>query len=678
MSRRALHLILLVGLVSPPNAQKAAIGIPSAAAPAGGAAAAADETASFVVWETGGQLSRPSGYAIGEMVADRAGDTIVVRYRYDRRSQEGGQRSETRYRISATGQVLSAESRPLNPDSAATEPTERFEIADGEAKWTRNSSGRAKADGRSFYRLRQDTPFDDALLAKFLLGQPQQTGRLLPDGTTVRVEIVADTVVDTGAGKERVRLAVIHGVSPSTEDPRAVKDSAPRGVWIDDRGALIASAGPRFVAARKGVNPETVLPALYSIENKYRNAQGEALARRLMKPMTGALVIRNGDVFDSERGVLLPGTTVVIDGKRISAVGPAAAVPTPPNATVIDATGKTVMPGMWEMHGHLSNTTQSAGGLTMLATGLTTVRSLGANPEAAESLRDRVDADRIVSPRILLSGFMEGLGRFASRNTAIVGTEEEAVAWVERFHSAGYRQIKMYNLIHPRLVPIIAEEAHRRGMRVSGHVPRGLSVQAAVQLGFDEINHAPFLFSTFFQDLLYVPTWRPYSAVAAQVAPTFDVDGQQMTELIDLLHKSHTVIDGTFNLWMRGELTGQGTPASRNYKRLLKRLYDAGITLVAGTDNDQGVVYNTELELYEHAGIPAPKVLQIATIVAARVMGDDGQYGSIAAGKVADILIVGGQPAERVADLRKVEHVIRAGRDYDPKELREIAGYTGK
>ena len=516
------------------------------------------------------------------------------------------------------------------------------------------------------------------MLAKFLLGQPHQTARLLPEGTTVRVEVVADTVVDTGAGRERVRLAMLHGVSPSTEDPRAVKDSAPRGVWLDDRGALIASAGARFVAARKGVSPETVLPALYSIENKYRNAQGEALARRLMKPVNGLLVIRNGDVFDSARGVMLPGTTVVIDGKRISAVGPAAAVPVPPKATVIDATGKTVMPGMWEMHGHLSNTTQSAGGLTMLAAGLTTVRSVGTNPEAAESLRDRVEAEQIVSPRILLSGFMEGLGRFASRNTAIVGTEEEAVAWVARFHSAGYRQIKLYNLIHPRLVPIVAEEAHRRGMRLSGHVPRGLSLQAAVQLGFDEVNHAPFLFSTFFQDQHYVPTWRPYSSVAAEVAPTFDVDGPKMTELIDLLRKHRTVIDGTFNLWMRGELSGQGTPASRNYKRLLKRLYDAGVTLVAGTDNDQGVVYNTELELYEHAGIPAPTVLQIATIVAARVMGDDGQYGSIAPGKVADILVVGGRPAERVADLRKVEHVVRAGRVYDPQELRSIAGYTGK
>jgi hypothetical protein len=651
--------------------------------------AAEDERTAYVAWELGGHVSKPGGYAVGEMVVVRTADSVVVRYHHDRRSETGGQRWETRYRLSAEGQVLAAESRPVGLDGVAAEPTDRFEIAGKEATWTRTGGGRGRvatgtgtgrvpANASTFYRLNAGTPFDDALLTSFLLRQPQQTARLLPDGTIARVEVVADTVVDTRAGNERVRLAMIHGVSPPTEDPRAARDSAPRAVWLDERGALFATGGTRPVTARTGVSPETVLPVLYSIENRYRNAQGEAVARRLMKHVDGPLVIRNGNVFDSERGVVLPDTTVVIEGQRISAVGPVAVVPVPAGASVIDATGKTVMPGMWEMHGHVGNTTQSAGGLTMLAVGLTTVRSVGSNPEAAESLRDRVDAGLLVSPRVLLSGFMEGLGRWASRNTAIVGTEEEALAWVARFDAAGYRQIKLYNLIHPRLVPIIADEAHRRGMRVSGHVPRGLSVPAAVQIGLDEINHAPFLFSTFFQDRHYVPTWRPYSSVAAEVAPTFDVDGPAMTELIDLLRKHRTVIDGTFNLWMSGELTGQGTPASRNYKRLLKRLYDASVTLVAGTDNGQGVVYNTELELYEHAGIPAPAVLQIATVVAARVMGDDDEYGSIAPGKVADILIVGGRPAERVADLRKIEHVIRAGRVYDPQELRAIAGGTDK
>jgi imidazolonepropionase-like amidohydrolase len=108
-----------------------------------------------------------------------------------------------------------------------------------------------------------------------------------------------------------------------------------------------------------------------------------------------------------------------------------------------------------------------------------------------------------------------------------------------------------------------------------------------------------------------------------------------------------------------------------NYLKLLKRLYDAGVTLVPGTD---GSSYNSELELYERAGIPAPQVLRIATIVPAQVMKDGKEYGSIAVGKVADILIVDGKPAEHITDLRKVETVIRAGRVYDSKSLDKAVG----
>ena len=114
--------------------------------------------------------------------------------------------------------------------------------------------------------------------------------------------------------------------------------------------------------------------------------------------------------------------------------------------------------------------------------------------------------------------------------------------------------------------------------------------------------------------------------------------------------------------------------ADANYMRLLKRLYDAGVPLVAGTDAFGSFSYNTELELYEKAGIPAPVVLQIATIGAARVMKEDKDFGSIAPGKIADVIVVDGKPAEHVADARKVERVIRAGRLYDARELRTASG----
>jgi imidazolonepropionase-like amidohydrolase len=222
-------------------------------------------------------------------------------------------------------------------------------------------------------------------------------------------------------------------------------------------------------------------------------------------------------------------------------------------------------------------------------------------------------------------------------------------------------------------------------MRVSGHIPRGLSVPAAIGLGFDEVNHAAFLFSTFYQDSLYVPTMRAYSLVATTVAPNIDVDGAPMTTLINLLKQHNTVVDGTFSVWITSAGTGiaqnvgAGVPTDAQksdaaYLRLLRRLYDAGVTMVPGTDNPTGSSYNTELEVYERAGVPAPTVLQMATIISARVMKDDKDYGSLTPGKIADVVIVNGKPAEHVSDLRKVEQVIRGGRLYDVQDLKVATG----
>jgi len=323
------------------------------------------------------------------------------------------------------------------------------------------------------------------------------------------------------------------------------------------------------------------------------------------------------------------------------------------------------------MHTHFQLASETSGTIAQLATGITTIRDLAADADYSTSIRDRLATGEILGPRAILAGFIEGPGAWAGPTDVLARTEDDASRFVAMYDSLGYRQIKLYNLVHPDLVPGIAKEAHARGLRLSGHIPRGLSVKAAVSLGYDEINHAAFLFSTFFQDSLYWPTMRAYSAVASAVSPTFDVDGPEMTDLIGFLRQHQTVIDGTFNIWMgAGTLNGQGNPASAAYGRLLKRLFDAGVPLVAGTDNNSGATYILELELYEFAGIPAPAVLQIATINSARVMHDEKDYGSISVGKVADLIVVNGKPAERISDLRNLDRVVRAGRVYDPRELR--------
>ncbi|HXV85326.1 MAG TPA: amidohydrolase family protein, partial [Gemmatimonadales bacterium] len=401
-------------------------------------------------------------------------------------------------------------------------------------------------------------------------------------------------------------------------------------------------------------------------------AESEELAARLETPVRGPLVIKNGDLFDADHGVVRPRTTVLVDGPRIIAVGPDDSVLAPAGATVIDATGSAIIPGLWDMHAH------GAFAIQRLAAGITTERNLGADLDVAVPRRDGTVAGRVVGPRQVLAGFLEGPGRRASPTDALVRTEAEARQWIARYDSMGYVQIKVYNLVHPDLLPVIVEEAHRRGMRVGGHIPRGLTVPAAIGLGLDEVHHAAFLLATFFQDSLWVPTLRQYSAVARAVAPGFDVDGNAMSELIATLRAHRTVVDGTFNIYLDRSSTGPAAllaqQANANHLRLIKRLYDAGVTIVPGTDNPPATAYNDELELYQRAGIPAVEVLKMATIIPAQVMRQDQDYGSIASGKVADLIVVNGMPTERVTDLRNVEQVVRGGRLYDARRLRAATG----
>jgi hypothetical protein len=637
------------------------------------------------------------GRPAGEMHVSTTADSIVVRYRYQDRQR--GPRFETLYRLGANRRILAMETRSVTPEGTLGTVTQRVDFwGDSVRSVVSGDTTLMRDDPSSYFVLDNTSPFDNAFLARFLLSRPQHTSRLFPDGSG-HAEVVADTSVTVDGAPRHIRLVFIDGLSTSTD-----------AVWLDDANQLFASGAGWFITVPR--NAVGVLPALREIEKRIRAERSAAIARRLTLPAPKALVIRNGDVFDSERGVVRPRTTIVIEGERITAVGPADSVKGPAGATVIDATGKTVIPGLWDMHTHLFLSGEEAS-LMQLAAGITTVRDVASDIDAARSQRERSRLGTMLSPRIVLAGFIEGPGRWAGPSDVLVRTEDEARAWVARYDSLGYKQIKLYNLVHPDLIPTIAEEAHKRGMRLSGHIPRGLTIESAVKLGFDEFQHAAFLFSTFFQDSLYVPRMRAYSEVATTVAPTFDVDAPRVTDLISFLRDRRTVVDGTFNVWqdrsrplpggndaifgptiawmpplMRRsfragspsspEAAARAEATSANYRRMLKRLYDAGVTLVPGTDNVPGLSLHGELEVYERAGIPAPAVLQIATIVPARVMKDDKDYGSIARGKIADLAIVNGRPAERITDLRRTERVVRAGRVYESKALYEAAGLNPK
>jgi parallel beta-helix repeat protein len=638
------------------------------------------------------------GRLAGGMRVVVRGDSVLVDHH--RRDRFRRTRQRALYVMGANGSLRALETRGLLADSTPGDVEERFEITGRTARWrSAIDSGEVPVDGPAFYQPYDDNPWGPSLLARFLLGRPNYTASLLPHGSG-RSVIAADTTLEVGGVRQRLRLVHIYDVY----DP-----DGPTGVWLSDDGSLVATDAAWLITVRRGA--EGILPTLRAIEHAYHARVAEAAARRLAPPSASAVVIRDGDVFDSERGVLLPRTTVVIKGDRIVAVGPASSTAIPAGARIIEAAGKTVLPGLWDMHTHAHGFSEKS--VMHLAAGVTTIRDVGSDVDVAVSLRDRAEKGTELSPRVLLAGFLEGPGDWAGPTDAIVTTEDEARRWIARYDSLGYRQVKLYWFVHPALLPAIIAEAKRRGLRVSGHLPVGIGLHTIVRMGLDEIQHAPSLIATFFPDSTFFPVARPDGAIVQSVAPTFDVDGPPVTELLTLLRERGTVIDGAFNLqygpfrarplpdgtdrvfgstldWLpplaRRWLTSPRPPDTERaarvdaayalYLRLLKRLFDAGVTLVPGTDNVPGLSYHGELETYERAGIPANRVLQIATIVPARVMGDEKDYGSITPGKVADLVVVDGQPATRIRDLRRTELVVRAGRVYAARDLYAAAGLT--
>lgn len=610
------------------------------------AVALAADTLAYPVFNHG----RPAG----EMRIVRDADSVVVSYSHIDRNR--GRWLQNRYTVGADGRVVAAESRPMTRDGQVSPANDRYRVDGDQVTIARGNQERRFPIQDAVVSLGNSTAYDLTVLAQQLMRDQDRTATMLPGTGRVQLVIGADTVIRGARGNERVRLAVFHGPGAS-----------PRGVWLDANGGLAASTADYFIAVRSDL--VDALPTLRALEHAYRARVDEKIAAELKPSVSGTVVIENADVFDAESGAILPSYSIAIVDGRITAVAPSRGFQVPRGARRIDARGKTVIPGMWDMHTHVSAASPTGQALRDLSIGVTGIRDLGADLDIVTSLRERANSLQVVAPYVEMAGILEGPLAWAAPTDVIVRTEAEARAAIARYADLGYRQLKLYNLVHPDLVPTIVEEARKYGMRVSGHIPRGLSTAAAVHLGFDEINHAAFFFSTFYQDSLYLPEMRAYSAVAAAVAPNVDVDGPAMTALIETIGATNTVVDGTFNLWMRPETGADSLDARRGnaaYRRLIKRLFDAGITMVAGTD---GSNYIQELELYQAAGIPASSVLQIATLQSARVMGLDREFGSIAVGKVADLVIVDGKPHERISDLRKLTMVFRAGRGYEPAAL---------
>jgi imidazolonepropionase-like amidohydrolase len=396
-----------------------------------------------------------------------------------------------------------------------------------------------------------------------------------------------------------------------------------------------------------------------------------------------------------------------MDGARITAVGPDGSVKIPAGATVIDAGGKTLLPGLWDMHVHIQ---PGDDGLLHIAAGVTNARDMGNDTVTALQLQRRFAADSLIGPRLMLAGLIDGSGPYQVPTGMLADDEATARKEVDWYAAHGYEQIKLYSSMKPELVPAIIAEAHAKGLRVSGHVPAFMTASQVVKLGFDEVQHANMLLLNFMDTVKDTRSMARFSAVGA-AGKDLDLNSPRVRELVALFKARGTSIDPTLTTFegMFNARPGQMDPnqamiadrmppqvqrsfysgglpvpagmdqryrdAFGEMKGIVKAMYDAGVPIVPGTDNGPvGFQLLRELELYVQTGIPAPQVLKLATIGSARVMHHEKDRGSIAVGKVADVVLVDGDPTSNISDVRKTVMVVKDGVQYDPKEIYAAVG----
>ena len=523
---------------------------------------------------------------------------------------------------------------------------------------------RAPGDA-SFHVPLTDDPFTTTLLTRALLATPTHRLALSPAGEA-RLEVLAVQRVRGAAGERQVTAYAIDGL-------RLV----PVVVWLDAERRLVAALDAGGFGP---IDPdlEAAIPALRAAEDAALDARAERAAAGLGRRRGPSLVIRNARLFDPVTMSTTPGRSVRITGDAIVEVGADRTVAPAPGDEVIDARGRFLMPGLWDSHTHLFSRARS---ILHLAGGVTTVRDMG-NERDLVGLVRRAESGRDLGPHTLMAVRLGWDPEPGSVPVPQVRSADQAQQLVETYAARGYAQVKVLDDLDPQWVPVLADLAHARGMRLSGHVPSRMTVLQFLAGGADEIQHVASLLKDVPRDRrgelgdevrsLLAEMARRGTTLDATLAQFEPTDAGGLGPVARALLPRLPPMER--RLLERGAAPAEQQAARRRLfpvlLQIVKAAHDAGVAVLPGTDSSlTGFLLHRELALYVEAGIPAARVLRMATYDAARTMKRDGQSGSIAPGKVADMILIDGDPARDIADLARLEVVIKSGRPYQPAEL---------
>jgi imidazolonepropionase-like amidohydrolase len=624
-----------------------------------------------------------AGDDVGHMIVDEHNNQLAIDFDY----KQNGRGPTMAEEITLDDDGFPVDWSISGTTTFGSSVDEFFRVEDGVARWQdATGTGEAAVDDMRFYINQDGSIYAGGLLASVLLADEDQRMQVFPAGEAYIVER-GQMAFDGSDGRLDITAYEILGLSYN-----------PQLVMLDQDGQFFATASPRFSMVREGY--EAADQELRDYAEKLSTDRFVEIQSGVAHSYDAPVRVRNVRVFDPESLALTEPMDVLVYGNRIASVQ-ATGGPITEGEVVIDGEGGTLVPGMYEMHGHIGQ----GNALLNVAAGVTSVRDTGNENAVLEDLVNRINDGIIAGPRITRSCFIEGESEFSAATGETVETLEEALYMVRWCGVRDFHQVKLYNSMKPEWAETLVAEAHRLGMRVAGHVPAFSTANAMIEAGFDEITHAnQLMLGWVLEDGEDTRTLFRFKAMKR--FPSLDPGGEEVQYTISRMLERNVAHDPTIAIHEHGLTAVNGEPApmaraiidhlptneQRSVKSelfgteseeeraeyvaafefildVLSRLNEQGVMLLPGTDLGGGIAYHRELELFEKIGLTPAEVLRRASYDMAVYLDQDEDLGSIAKGKYADFFLVPGDPTANLNQLRQIRMVVSDGVVYYPTEI---------
>jgi imidazolonepropionase-like amidohydrolase len=418
-------------------------------------------------------------------------------------------------------------------------------------------------------------------------------------------------------------------------------------------------------------------------------------------------------VIDPATGKIEPDMTVVVSDDRVAQVAKTATLMLPAGTRIVDASGKYIIPGLWDMHVHGVSNKRTVE--LFLANGITGVRSMFDDFDAIEDLRNAIKSGAVVGPRIYASGPIVDGPKPVWPGSIAVATAEEGRKAVDNLKKRGVDFIKVYSSLPREAYFAIADEANKQHIPFAGHVPDSVTAAEASDAGQKSVEHLygvalacshvsakrlhsfqeiaehqvlegetydPAKAKTLFDKFIKNGTWQTPTLTALRVNaywsdPRITQDARSKY-IPESLRQSWTNAPLLYRL---NSLPPEAGPTQRKAfdmeLELVGRMRRAGVRILAGTDTGNpyvlpGFGLHDELQLLVKSGLTTLEALQAATIRPAEFFGIAGAAGSIAEGKFADLVLLNADPLRDIANTQKIDSVVAAGRYFTRDDLDKL------